>query len=142
MKRDEYQKVNVRRNFLLVDATKQFNRESFDVTKLLRVSFIGESAIDTGGPRREFFRLLSIALFSTSNLFEGYPSSVTPSHNILSLSGQSYKLAGKMISTSIVQGGPAPRCFAAPVADILIYNEVKSDVDISEIHDMEIREKL
>lgn len=140
--KDKYQRINIRRKFLLEDATKQFNRDSFDISKLIRVTFIGESAIDTGGPRREFFRLLSIALFSTCNLFEGYPSSVTPSHNVLSLNGQHYKNAGKMITTSIIQGGPAPSCFAAPVADILIYNEVRSVVDLSEIHDMEIREKM
>ena len=62
MKRDEYQKVNLRRNFLLVDATKQFNRESFDVTKLLRVSFIGESEEVQEGNFSDFYRLLYFLL--------------------------------------------------------------------------------
>lgn len=60
VKQDEYQKLNVRRKFILEDATKQFKRKSFDVGKTIQVSFIGEAAIDTGGPRREFFRLLTV----------------------------------------------------------------------------------
>ncbi len=76
--------------------------------KIIQVSFIGEAAIDTGGPRREFFRLLTAAiLLSNSSTFEGYPASVTPSHNITALNNQEYYLAGKMISTSIIQRGPA-----------------------------------
>ena len=45
-------------------------------------------------------------------------------HNVLALSTDQYALAGKMIATSIVKGGPAPHCFAAAVADILVFNEV------------------
>lgn len=124
------------------DATKQFKRKSFDVFKMIQVSFIGEVAIDTGGPRREFFRLLTVAILSNSVTFEGYPSSVTPSHNLTALNNQSFYIAGKIIATSIIQGGPAPRCFATPVADILVYGEVKSQMDISEIPDIDIRNKL
>ena len=47
-----------------------------------------------------------------------------------------------MIATSIIQGGPEPHCFARPVADILVYNEIHSDVDMQQINDFEIREKM
>ena len=124
------------------DALKRFNRSSFDVSKLLHITFLGESAVDTGGPRREFFRLLLIELFSASNLFEGYPSAVTPTHNVLALSNGCYRTAGLMIATSIIQGGPAPHCFATLVADILVYGKVQSDANMSEIINVEIREKM
>ena len=75
-------------------------------------------------------------------MFEGYPSAVIPTHDVLSVSNGSYKTAGIMIATSIIQGGPAPHCFARPVADILVYNEIHSDVDMQEINDFEIREKM
>ena len=139
---NEYQRINIRRQFLLQDATKQFQRKSFDVSKLIRVQFLGEAAIDTGGPRREFLQLLLVDLLTKSGLFEGYPSSATPMHNVLALSTDQYALAGKMIATSIVQGGPAPHCFAAAVADILVFNEVASEADLSEIHDVEIQGKM
>ena len=70
VRKEDYQRINIRRQFLLQDALKQFNRSSFDVSKLLRITFLGESAVDTGGPRREFFRLLLIELFSASNLLK------------------------------------------------------------------------
>ena len=122
---DEYQRIIIRRQFLLQDATKQLQRGSFDVSKLLRVEFIGEAAIDTEGPRREFLQLLLVELFSKSGLFEGYPGSVTPTHNVLALSSDMYTIAGKIIAIGIIQGAPAPYCLAAAVADIVVYNEVK-----------------
>ena len=62
--------------------------------------------------------------------------------NVLALSADQYALAGKMIATSIVQDGPAPHCFAAAVADILVFNEVVSEADLSEIHDVDIQGKM
>lgn len=106
------------------------------------MEFVGEAAIDTGGPRREFLQLLLVELLSKSSLFEGYPASVIPTHTVLALSTDAYSIAGKMIATSIIHGGPAPHCFAAAVADILVFNEVKGAVDLSEIHDADIQEKM
>ena len=37
----------------------------------IRVKFIGESGVDGGGPRREFYGLLVEAVCSTSGLLEG-----------------------------------------------------------------------
>ena len=48
---EDYQRINVRRSFLLRDALRQICKDSFDSNKLLRVVFIGEPAIDEGGPR-------------------------------------------------------------------------------------------
>lgn len=59
--------------------------------------------MDTGGPRREFFQLVMIELLSDASLFEGYPSSVIPTHNMLAMSSGKFALAGKMIATSVVQ---------------------------------------
>ena len=100
---DTYQRINVRRQFLLQDAMAAFQRKTFDPSKLLRVHFVGESAVDTGGPRREFLQLMIGALFTDAGLFEGYPSSVAPIHNIVALSSNKFALAGKMLATSIIQ---------------------------------------
>ena len=54
VRKEDYQRINIRRQFLLQDALKQFNRSSFDVSKLLRITFLGESAVDTGGPCFDF----------------------------------------------------------------------------------------
>ena len=36
----------------------QFSKDLFDVSRTLQVMFVGESATDYGGPRREYFLLL------------------------------------------------------------------------------------
>jgi len=52
------------------NAIAQFERPSFDVSKLIRVHFIGKPAVDTGGPQREFFRFFLQDLKSKSSLFQ------------------------------------------------------------------------
>ena len=65
---EDVQRLHIRRSHLLSDALQQFSRKSFDVTKMLKVSFIGESAVDAGGPRREFFYLVTHEIFKSSFL--------------------------------------------------------------------------
>ena len=118
----------MRRQELLADCFQQFKRSSFDVTKLLSVTFLTESAIDGGGPRRKLFRLLLADLFSISGLFTGYPSSVTAYHNLVALQNGDYRVAAKMVGASIVQAGIAPYCFSCAVANFIVYGEVRSEV--------------
>lgn len=103
IRKDEHQRINVRRQYLLKDALAAFQRQSFDASRILRVCFVGEAAVDTGGPRREFLQLMMVELLSDASLFEGYPSSVIPAHNVLAMSSGKFALAGKMIATSIIQ---------------------------------------
>ena len=41
-----------------------------------------------------------------------------------------------MISTCIIQGGEAPVCFSNAVADLLVYDEVRSPVCLEDIPDL------
>ncbi len=40
---------------MFADALRQFSKPTFGMSKMLRVRFIVEAAVDEGGPRREFF---------------------------------------------------------------------------------------
>ena len=80
--------------------------------------------------------------FSTSGLFVGWPCNVIPFHNIQALANNDFYLIGKIISTSIIQGGQPPVCFAAPVADFLVYNEIRCSPSLEDIPDVDLREKL
>ena len=51
-------KFVVRRNFLWMDTIRKLRRSTKGLNYPIRVDFLGESAIDAGGPRREFFSLL------------------------------------------------------------------------------------
>ena len=50
--------LNVIRSEVLSCAIRSFQRKNFDPAKKLNVMFVGEDAIDGGGPRREFISIL------------------------------------------------------------------------------------
>ena len=118
---EDAQSIIVRRSHIFADASRTFSRPTFNPTKLLRVTFVGEAALDEGGPRREFFRLLMQSAVSSSGIFEGSSGHLVPIHSLEALSSNKFYVVGKMFATSIVQGGLAPFCFAKPVADFLVF---------------------
>lgn len=44
-------------------------------------------------------------IFTSHDLFTGWAQNVVPTHNIKTLSENRYYLMGKMIATSLIQGG-------------------------------------
>jgi ubiquitin-protein ligase E3 A len=65
--RDMFLTLHIRRSHLLDDAVTQLSahaQNQLSFLKKLRVVFEGESAVDVGGPSREFFYLVSERLFS------------------------------------------------------------------------------
>lgn len=54
MEKDQPVRINIRRKTLWEDFVRERNRR-VKPEKLVKVVFIGEPAIDDGGPRREFF---------------------------------------------------------------------------------------
>ena len=66
--------IDIRRSFVLQDALREGRKKKFcpkkelkvkknmsctELLYLIQVEFVGEGAVGTGGPRREFFRLLA-----------------------------------------------------------------------------------
>lgn len=52
---EDFQRIHIRRSHLFHDAFRAFSQSTFDISKMLRVCFIGDASIDDGGPRRDFF---------------------------------------------------------------------------------------
>lgn len=103
------QRISVSRDLLLTDSIRFFKKREFDFTSPVRVVFEGEPAVDGGGPRREYFTLLLQALISPSSpirLFEGRDSFILPMHNMDAIRAGMFKVAGRMITTSVINGGP------------------------------------
>ena len=138
---EDVQRIHIRRSRLFSDALRQFSRLSFDVSKMLQVRFVGEEAVDEGGPRREFFHLLMTEIFKSS-LFSGFPSHVIPRHNIQAVAENTFYYVGKMISTCIVQGGEVPSCFSKACADYVVHGRVCSPVCVQDIPEEEVKECL
>ena len=139
---EDMQPVHVRRKHIFEDAVRAFAKPSFDVSKMLKVRFISEQAQDEGGPRREFFRYLMKATFQHPLLFTGWPDYVVPVHNINAVAENKYYLIGKVIATSLVQGGEPPVCFSAAVADCIVYDSVRSKPSVDDIPDSDVCDAL
>ena len=54
----DVQRIHIRRSNVFEDAFRHISKSSFDVSKILKVKIISESAINDGGPRQEIFQLL------------------------------------------------------------------------------------
>ena len=105
--RSKTYRITVRRAHIWQDALKCFERK-FDLRSHVRITFLGEPAVDDGGPRREFFMLLMEALNSQEILLSGDPARRVLKHNTQAFDRGVYHTIGKMIALSIIHGGPAP----------------------------------
>ena len=74
---DQMQVVRVRRKHIWSDALRAFAKADFKAGVLLSVHFIGEEAVDMGGPRRELLRLLMRSLATESGILTGIGSQTT-----------------------------------------------------------------
>ena len=112
------QRLTVHRDSILPDSIAFFKKRNFDFNLPLKVTFEGEPAIDGGGPKREFFTLLLRELLSQSSnihLFEGNDGIYLPLHNTDALRSNLYKVAGRMVAASIINGGPGFPFFSKAV---------------------------
>ncbi len=46
---EDITRIHVRRSHIFEDSMRQFSKDSFNTSKMLKVLFIGESAVDDGG---------------------------------------------------------------------------------------------
>ena len=139
---EDFQRVNIRRRNLFGDASRAFSKPHFNVSKMVKITFIGEECVDDGGPRREFFQLLMKEAFCKSGLFVGWPSHVAPLHDVQAIASNKYYVIGKMISTCLIQGGQPPVCFARAIAEFIVYDKIRCDADIEDIPDVGVQQAL
>ena len=134
----------VRRNYAWDDSKDKLRRLSRvnGWAKELRVDFLGDAAIDDGGPRREFVSIIHKQL-QDSNLFVGITNKKCFAHNYLALKEKDYELYGNLVVWTILQGCQPPSFLSAPVTDYIIYgklDKVRTDIDV--VPDYEVRELL
>ena len=93
---EERLRIVVRRKFIFEDTMHKL-RNDLDLSKHLRVTFVGEPAIDDGGPMREYLRLLLGAVISNNSLFCGETKSRYLRHNVMELNKRTYFHIGQII---------------------------------------------
>ena len=114
--------IAVRRKHVWNDSVWQFMKRSFDPKKPIRIVFIGEEAVDGGGPRREYFHLLCLAIKDESGLFHSQESMVNFRASMLQFQQRQFHLVGLMVATSLLHGGPPfpflPECVYNYIANL------------------------
>ena len=102
-------RIAISRDELFTDSISFFKKREFNFESPIKVVFEGEPAVDGGRPKREYFTLLLQMLISPSSpvrLFEGRDSSILPMHNMDAIRAGMFKVAGRMITASVINGGP------------------------------------
>lgn len=116
---------------------RAIERKTFSFFKPVIVPFAGEEAVDAGGPKREFFRLL-MSCIRESAAFSGSWFS----HDLNHLSSQKYTLYGKLVAWSVLQGGTGPRCLSSEGYKIYRGATFDQALAIEDVADVQMKEIL
>ena len=136
--------MRVRRRYIWSDALRTFSKKDFQPGALLSVHFIGEEAADSGGPRREFLRLLLRSLVIESGVVTGCDTRKVFTSNPLLVTKETYYHAGQMVATSLIQGGPGLKCLS-PALYAYFCGDVQmccSLLDVEDIPGGEVQQKV
>ena len=139
--KSDYQRIVVHRKHLWDDALHRF-KSGIDFHKYIRVTFVGEPAVDDGGPLREFLHLAIGAIATSNSLFHGREDCRIPTPNQAELEKRTYQYVGEMIAVSLVHGGPAPLFFAPSVVDYIVHGISKVKSTVNEVPNQRIKNKL
>lgn len=113
-----------------------------DLNNCIKVQFVGEAAVDEGGPRNEFFSLIHNEL-SKSGMFTGEESRKCFNHDILALEQRNFYIYGELCYMAIVQGSPSPCFFAPAVVDYIVYGKIeKVETCIGDVPNQKVKQKL
>ena len=117
--KEQYTRIVVCRKHLWDDAMSHI--KSLDECKHIRVTFIGEPAVDEGGPLREFLHLLTAEIARKIMISSSVEYKSVPQHSVMELENQTYYAVGKSLALSLMHGGPAPCFLARTVIDYIVY---------------------
>ncbi|XP_022780115.1 uncharacterized protein LOC111321486 isoform X1 [Stylophora pistillata] len=103
------EKLKVDREDTVMDFFQFYKSVHFDPVIPIKVQINGEPAVDTGGLLRQVFTDVFAELASGSSclrLFRGMLARLTPVYSTEHLLTGVFKVLGKMIAHSLIQGGP------------------------------------
>lgn len=122
----QYVHLAVRRSHILEDSFVQFNSTNVNKLSHIRVSFVGESGIDIGGVRRDWFTSITKELFNPNyGLF--IPSENNDTYSLNSSSvlynadhEQYYRFAGKIFACAVFGEVPVEAHFDISIIKALL----------------------
>ena len=141
---ESYNQINVRRKHIWGDALRALSKPTFNPLKPVHVNFISESAIDLGGPRREFFSLGLLKATEDPGIFCGPPNARLFVHSLDGLRKQIFYKVGMYTAISLANGGPGLTCLSKTVYSYLCFGLQKRKIvcNVEEIPDVKVRTHL
>ncbi|XP_072574531.1 uncharacterized protein [Paramormyrops kingsleyae] len=139
-------KFNINRSSVMDGAIRGFKRKTYDPCHTISVRFsddlgVHEEAVDLGGPRREFLRLLIEALPSSS-MFEGKEGKMNLALDSTALREDRYFIAGRAIAVSLVHGGPTAGFLSPTLFSCLVDGPDFTKPVLEDIADCDLHEKI
>ena len=120
---DEYEMsmpIHIRRAKILHDTYSEVEDIPEDEWRpTMKVTFIGESGVDTGGLSREFFSLFYEAI-SNSSYMSGSSPHMSFSHDQVALKSGKFENFGKLISLALLNGHQAPQFLSSSVVNHIL----------------------
>ena len=132
-------KLLVDESEILTDAVAFYKCPSFDPTRLLRVSFDNQLAIDTGGVLREFFSTVKEKFITEGvfPMFEGPREKLLFNYEPSCHAAEIPKILGKIIAHSLIHGcGGFPHLATGDIQKAAAY------ASVYDIYDAEKRDVL
>lgn len=120
-------------------------QESLVETSQISVEFIGEPAVDTGGPTREMFSLV-FKQVATSGITRGEVPNMTFMHDQQALNNHHYKVLGQLVALCFLNCGNGPHFFCPILANYIVGTSYQASPTelLSQLpeENREIKEKL
>eukprot|EP00731_Ephydatia_muelleri_P016024 Em0009g448a len=141
IKPKEYQRITIRRSHIFDDSIRLFQK-GVCCNKPFKVTFIGEPAVDLGGPLREYFTVMMRAIAKNSSLFEGRTGQRVLRSNVSAVLEKTYLHVGRMMGASLLQGGSPPTFLANSIVDYMLYGIEGVQLRINNIPDIALQKVL
>ncbi|XP_050950442.1 G2/M phase-specific E3 ubiquitin-protein ligase [Labeo rohita] len=144
--RNQQCRFNINRASVLDGDIRGFKKLSYNPNHSISVKFSDdmghdEEAVDLGGPRREFFKLLMEALMQ-SPIFEGQEHQRNLALDSTALREDRYYIAGLAIAVSLVHGGPSPGFLSPTLFTCLVNGLESANPTLDDIADTDLYEKI
>ena len=120
------------------DALAYYKHPDFDARCPIRITFEKQPAVDTGGPRRQFYSMVFSALEDSQQykLFEGPPGRLIPVYSASQVFSGLMKILGKMLAHSIVQCGVGMPVFSPVLYWYIITGDVSRSLSYANPEDI------
>lgn len=142
---EKVNQFNVFRENVFSCCVRAMRRKTFDPFKKISVKFSdlegnSEGAIDEGGPTREMFRLV-LSELASSNLFTGI-NKKNISLNNNALHDNLYFEATRIVSLSLLHGGPGPHFMSKTLFTLISKGIESTNIKIADLEEEEVKTKL